>query len=180
MWCMHTCVHTCMRLPIRTGAHTDTYTHKYPLTHLCMGVTVPGCLCTRCVEPGTCTGSSDGLEATLAEGKVHVRTMVEALGGLCFAAAVLEYLRPFLVPLYTWTAAVPPAAAFKPPVIAKLVLSHLHDRLKSGDRLVKCLPLKSFEVVLFRTDASATETRPRPTIKATPMPQQSSTAPNTP
>ena len=95
------------------------------------------------------------LEEVVKEGKVQVRRMIEALGRLSFAAGVLEWHRPFLSPLYAWTAAVPPKAVVRIPVMIRLALQHLLERFKAGHRMVECRPFSRCKGELFRTDASA-------------------------
>ncbi len=44
------------------------------------------------------------LEDAIKAKSILVRSLVEALGRLGFAAGVLEYHRPFLSPIYSWAA----------------------------------------------------------------------------
>ena len=46
------------------------------------------------------------LRAQLKEGRVDMQNLEAVLGRLCFAVAPVEYLRPFLAPIYAWVAAI--------------------------------------------------------------------------
>ena len=51
-----------------------------------------------------------------------------------------------------------PQSAYLPlPVMLRLTLKHIQQRLKEGARMVKCLPLKDKAGEVFRMDASASE-----------------------
>ena len=72
-----------------------------------------------------------------------------------FASGVLEWHRPFLSPLYAWTAVMPQGRYVPLPPMVRITLVHLKSRLESGARMVKCLPIGNSEGEVFRTDASA-------------------------
>ena len=93
----------------------------------------------------------------LAAGRAPVQQVVEGLGRLGFASGVLEFHRPFLAPLYSWTSAVPPKATLRLPVAIQLTLSHVLRRFQKGERMYRCLPISPVRLELFRTDASATD-----------------------
>ena len=46
------------------------------------------------------------VDKALGEGKVSMRDFTAVLGRLCFVMGALEYLRPFVAPLFAWTAAI--------------------------------------------------------------------------
>jgi hypothetical protein len=91
----------------------------------------------------------------LDTGAVLIRRLVEGLGRLGFAAGVLEWHRPFLAPLYAWTAAAPHGAYLPLPPMVALVLSHLRGRLLAGARTVRCLMPTREPDLVFRADAKA-------------------------
>jgi len=76
------------------------------------------------------------LRRALEQGTVLVSTLVAVLGRLGFAAGVLEWDRPFLGPLYAWTAAVPASAFVRLPVLVRLILEYLAQRLATGLRVI--------------------------------------------
>ena len=87
------------------------------------------------------------------DGLVLVRHMAEGLGRLGFAAGILEWARPFLAPMYAWTAAAPGGAVLPLPSVVRLTLTWLVDQLRAGGRVVVCgQPLASMGE-LFRADA---------------------------
>jgi len=89
----------------------------------------------------------------LGDGLVLVRHMAEGLGRLGFAAGILEWARPFLAPMYAWTAAAPGGAVLPLPSVVRLTLTWLVDQLRAGGRVVVCgQPLASMGE-LFRADA---------------------------
>ena len=62
------------------------------------------------------------------DGLVLVRHMAEGLGRLGFAAGILEWARPFLAPMYAWTAAAPGGAVLPLPSVVRLTLTWLVDQ----------------------------------------------------
>ena len=88
---------------------------------------------------------------------VLVRNLTEGLGRLGFASGVLEWHRPFLAPLYAWTAVVPQGAYIELPPMLRLVMMHLRNRMVEGARTVKCLPIEDHREEIFRTDAAASD-----------------------
>ena len=84
---------------------------------------------------------------------VLMRRFAEGLGRLGFAAGVLEWARPFLGPLYAWSAAAPLGAALPPPESVRLVLAWLADQLGQGRRHITCSRPHVDLGELFRTDA---------------------------
>ena len=91
----------------------------------------------------------------LAQDAVLVARLVAVLGRLGFAAGVLEWDRPFLGPLYAWTAAVPAGAFIRMPVLVRLILEYLADRLATGLRTIDCALSQRRLGRLFMTNAKA-------------------------
>ena len=56
-----------------------------------------------------------------------VRNITEGLGRLGFAAGVLEWHRPFLAPLYAWTAVLPQGTYIALPPMVRLAFMHIKD-----------------------------------------------------
>jgi len=98
----------------------------------------------------------------LAEsGSVTAKEMEQGLGRLCFAANALLWERPFLGPLFAWTAAVrSKKGALKLPAMLRTILYFLGRRVEEGGDLQTPPPLKRSVTpdVVFFTDAKATDT----------------------
>ena len=77
------------------------------------------------------------------------------LGRLQYATLVLQYLRPFLGPLYAWASAVPGGACLPMPGAIRLILSFMLKLLKVGPAMVKCKPADTVTNVEYRADAKA-------------------------
>ena len=92
---------------------------------------------------------------TLTRGSVLVSNLSAALGRLGFAAGVLEWDRPFLGPIYAWSATVPASAYLQLPVLIKLILEHFRHRLQYGNRTIECRLSSRPMGQLFMTDAKA-------------------------
>jgi hypothetical protein len=92
---------------------------------------------------------------TLARGAVLVSNLSAALGRLGFAAGVLEWDRPFLGPIYAWSATVPAFAYIQLPVLIRLILEHFRHRLQYGNRTIECRVSNKPMGQLFMTDAKA-------------------------
>ena len=80
---------------------------------------------------------------------------VAVLGRLCFAMGPLEYLRPFIAPLFAWAAAVGPRGRVQLPWSVTFILKFLESELVGGGR-VEEIRLTSQDLgVAFRADAKA-------------------------
>ena len=93
-------------------------------------------------------------------GKITAKEMEQGLGRLGFAANALTWERPFLGPLYSWTAAIRgKRGVLRIPVMLRTLLYYLHKRLSMGHSLQEP-PVQEvandFDVEFF-TDAKATE-----------------------
>jgi hypothetical protein len=95
------------------------------------------------------------LAKLLEVGASLVRELREGLGRLGFAAGVLEWHRPFLAPLYAWTAAAPAGAFLPHPPAVHLAIRHLHRRLVEGARAVNCAARTSDLSCAYFADAKA-------------------------
>ena len=93
--------------------------------------------------------------ATLGQPTVLVKDLRDALGRLSFAAGPLVALRPFLGPLYAWTAACPANASMPLPAMIRLILYWISFML--GRRRVRLCrqPAPMSHGELFRVDAKA-------------------------
>ena len=69
-------------------------------------------------------------------GRITAKEMEQGLGRLGFAANALTWERPFLGPLYSWSAAIRnKMGRLKIPVMLRTLLFFLHERLSMGDSL---------------------------------------------
>ena len=94
-------------------------------------------------------------KGTVQAGVVKMGDMQSVLGRMGFAFAALEHLRPFLGPLYKWSAALGSVAAAKIPKMVELTLRYIAFMLESGARQQRVMPCVQQKRELFRTDASA-------------------------
>ena len=69
--------------------------------------------------------AADWARATTARGFIKPEEMTVALGRLGFAAGPLDWLRPYLGPLYAWAAACPSGRFLLLPAMLRLILSWL-------------------------------------------------------
>ena len=93
-------------------------------------------------------------------GRISAKEMEQGLGRLGFSANALTWERPFLGPLYSWAAAVRnKKGVLKMPVMLRILLFFLHERLNAGDSLQEP-PSQRFSDdydIEFFTDAKATD-----------------------
>ena len=76
------------------------------------------------------------LREVVKAGSVMARDMSQGLGRLGFAAIALDWERPFLGPLYAWSSAIQgKTGPMKLPVMLRVLMSWLADRLEGGARL---------------------------------------------
>ena len=89
-----------------------------------------------------------------AEGRVRLGELREGLGRLQFIAGPVEYIRPFLGPLYAWASIRPKYARPQLPVMIVLILRYL-ARALSGDHMMECEAPAEHLGEMFRLDAKA-------------------------
>lgn len=91
------------------------------------------------------------------DGLVQMRDFAEGLGRLGFCAGILEFYKPFLAPLYAWSAAAPLGAVLAVPPLVRLTLSWIIGQLESGKRMTPCRKVAKDLGLLFKTDAKGEE-----------------------
>ena len=89
-----------------------------------------------------------------AEGNIRLGELREGLGRLQFLAGPMEYIRPFLGPLYAWASIGPRFARPRLPVMIVLIMRYLAEELK-GCRMMPCEAPAHFLGETFRLDAKA-------------------------
>ena len=112
------------------------------------------------LSPKRATWLSGWTLGVARSGKISLKEMEQGLGRLGFAANALTWERPFLGPLYSWSAAIrTKKGILKVPVMLRTILFFLHERLEAGDSLQdppSQQEAETFDVEFF-TDAKATE-----------------------
>ena len=88
------------------------------------------------------------------EGNVRLGELREGLGRLQFLAGPMEYIRPFLGPLYAWASIGPRFARPKLPVMIVLIMKYLAEELRSS-HMMPCEVPARFLGEAFRLDAKA-------------------------
>ena len=97
------------------------------------------------------------IERALQDRIMSLRRMSETLGRLGFASSMVEYIKPFLGPIYAWVSAAPLSAALPIPLPVRLVLSWIARQLRAGYRYQAPADRDDGPVELFRTDAKGEE-----------------------
>ena len=100
---------------------------------------------------------ADWTDDVLQKGQVLVRRMSEVLGRFSHAFAALDWHRPFLGPLHAWTAAAPPGACLGLPVLVRLTLGYLRDRLRAGSFMTAAVAPVSNPDIAYLADAHASD-----------------------
>jgi hypothetical protein len=95
------------------------------------------------------------MSKALVAGSVCIEEFKSVLGRMGFAMRALETFRPFLGPLYAWSSAVPVRTFLPLPVMIRLILLYLKDRLKEGSRTAPCGCSQGLTKEHFRADAKA-------------------------
>jgi hypothetical protein len=88
-------------------------------------------------------------------GMALVRTFREGLGRLGFASVALTYNRPFLGPLYAWAAVRPDGACIQLPLMVKMILLWLAQRLRQRRTFPVAQSSHVEPAEVFRADAMA-------------------------
>jgi hypothetical protein len=89
----------------------------------------------------------------LLDGVVLIRNLSEGLGRLGYCSGLLEWCRPFLAPLYAWSAAAPDGAVLPIPAIVRTVLEFIVGELRSGKHMTSGKAHSQDLGEIFRTDA---------------------------
>ena len=97
----------------------------------------------------------DWVDRALKEGFVKVSELEAVVGRLGFAMVPLDFLRPFMAPLYTWIAAVRGAGRLRIPWSIAFVLRFLADELSGTGRMKEVKVLSTDMGEFFRADAKA-------------------------
>ena len=94
------------------------------------------------------------LDGRLRDGGVVGRNLRATLGRFCFVARALDHIKPFLSPVFSWSAVLHPSAFHRlPEAIAALML---WIRSKIAQMSVRrCRPLRHDSGEIFRVDAKA-------------------------
>jgi hypothetical protein len=95
------------------------------------------------------------VEKVIKAGFVEMRDFHAFLGRVCFIVGALEYLRPFLAPLYAWAAAVGRVGRSRLPWSVCFLLSYLATDLGEEGRARTVKPRGLDLGVAFRADAKA-------------------------
>ena len=113
------------------------------------------------LSPKRAAWMSNWARSVSLKGFITAKEMEQGLGRLGFSANALTWERPFLGPLYSWTAAIrQKRGCLRIPVMLRTLLFFLHERLENGGSLQDPPPQQvagNFDLTFF-TDAKATDT----------------------
>lgn len=94
-------------------------------------------------------------QARLSSGKVDLQDLAAVLGRMCFALGPLEFVRPFLAPLYAWSASVGRIGMVTIPWSVLFLFRVIRDRVKGDGGTVTVRPQGVSLGLAFRADAKA-------------------------
>ena len=95
------------------------------------------------------------LRARLDEGVVDMSDLEAVVGRLCFALGPLEYLRPFIAPLYAWLSAVNHRGKMAIPWSIAFIFSYFVREFEGSGRMMTIRPTEQYVGEAFRADAKA-------------------------
>ena len=95
------------------------------------------------------------VEKTLVAGTVEMADFRAVLGRLGFAVGALDYLKPFLSPLYAWMSSVNHLGRMTLPWSVAFVLRYIAEELRTERRCMKVRPRMPSLGPVFRADAKA-------------------------
>ena len=88
-------------------------------------------------------------------GVTNMADFTAVLGRLCFAMGPLEYLRPFIAPLFAWAAAVGPRGVVQVPWSVAFILKFLEEEFVGEGRVEQIRVVAQDLGIAFRADAKA-------------------------
>ena len=95
------------------------------------------------------------MRTQVREGTVDMKDFTAVLGRLCFAMGPLEYLRPFISPLFAWAAAVGARGRAQVPWSVAFLFEYLSSELGGERRVQPIRPIVDDLGLAFRADAKA-------------------------
>jgi hypothetical protein len=95
------------------------------------------------------------MRTQVREGTVDMKDFTAVLGRLCFAMGPLEYLRPFISPLFAWAAAVGAHGRAQVPWSVAFLFEFLSLELEGEGRVQPIRPIANDLGLAFRADAKA-------------------------
>ena len=94
------------------------------------------------------------LDERLLEGGVVGRNLRATLGRLCFVARALDHIKPFLSPIFAWSAVLHPSAFHYMPEAVAVLMLWIRAKV-AGMSVRHCRPLRCDTGEIFRVDAKA-------------------------
>ena len=95
------------------------------------------------------------IRRALKEGEVQMADFRAVLGRISFTLGVLDYLKPFVSPLFSWAAAVDHLGKVRIPWSVAFLLSYIMQELEAGRRTTEVRPRELYLGPVFRADAKA-------------------------
>ena len=98
---------------------------------------------------------SDWMLKQVEAGRTDLADFTSVLGRLCFSMGPLEYLRPFIAPLFAWVAAVGHKGSIQLPWSVAFIFRFLAAELTGEGRVSQVRPVAADLGISFRADAKA-------------------------
>ena len=95
------------------------------------------------------------IHGALEKGEVQMADFRAVVGRISFALGVLDYLKPFVSPLFSWTAAIDHLGLVPLPWSVSFILSFVKNELEAGRRTTRVRPMELHLGPVFRADAKA-------------------------
>ena len=95
------------------------------------------------------------LETQVRAGSVDLGDLAAVLGRLCFSMGPLEFLRPFISPMFHWSAAVGRKGRMGLPWSMAFLMTFLANEFRGGGRVEPVRPITADLGMAFRADAKA-------------------------
>ena len=106
------------------------------------------------ISPRKVKWVADWITTHLESGGVMGRNLRSALGRLVFVAGALHHVRPFLGPIFAWSAVLRGGVYAKMPEAVSLLLTYVKKQIE-GDPMVKVRAVERQAIEAFRIDAKA-------------------------
>ena len=107
------------------------------------------------ISPRRASWLTNWMSRQMENGKVDLKDFAAVLGRLSFSMGPLAYLRPFIAPMYAWSAAVGDRGCLPLPWSIRFLFCYIIREIENGGAMQKVIAVRRDLGEAFRSDAKA-------------------------